>query len=142
MKGNKGKSRGNKVGLVACHVLGARETGATCHICNSKEFFDEFSPLSQPQKVTLGDGRTLEAIGTGAVEVRLKLPGAELRIGRLSEVLYVPTLGYNLLSVAKAKEHLVCRLKQSLYVRVEAISQMLELHTGRSSEEHGICSIY
>ena len=111
-KGYKGKSRGNKVGLVACHVLGARETthdwivdsGATCHICNSKEFFDEFSPLSQPQKVTLGDGRTLEAIGTGAVEVRLKLPGAESRIGRLSEVLYVPTLAYNLLSVAKATE--------------------------------------
>ena len=111
-KGYKGKSRGNKVGLVACHVLGARETthdwivdsGATCHICNSKEFYDEFSPLSQPQKVTLGDGRTLEAIGTGAVEVRLKLPGAESRIGRLSEVLYVPTLAYNLLSVAKATE--------------------------------------
>ena len=43
-------------------------------------------------------------MGTGAVEVKLKLPGGESKIGRLGEVLYVPTLAYNLLSVAKATE--------------------------------------
>ena len=60
--------------------------------------------LSEPQKVGLGDGHTLEAIGTGAVEVELELPGGESKIGRLNEVLYVPTLAYNLLSVAKVTE--------------------------------------
>ena len=77
MRGNKAKA--NKVGLVACHVLGVREpanewiidSGATCHICNSRGCFEEFRPLSQPQKVTLGDGRSLEAIGMGVVEVKL-----------------------------------------------------------------------
>ena len=106
------KPKANKVGLLTCHVLGVRtadhdwiiDSGATCHICNSKELFEEFHPLSKPQKVTLGDGRTLEAIGTGAVEVKLKLPSERSKIGRLSEVLYVPTLAYNLLSVAKATE--------------------------------------
>ena len=108
-----GKSpKGKKVGLITRHVLGVREpahdwivdSGATCHVCNSKELFEDFNPLSEPQKVALGDGRTLEAIGTGAVEVKLELPGGESKIGRLNKVLYVPTLAYNLLSVAKATE--------------------------------------
>ena len=36
--------------------------------------------------------------------MKLKLPSERSKIGRLSEVLYVPTLAYNLLSVAKATE--------------------------------------
>lgn len=36
--------------------------------------------------------------------MRLKLPGEESKVGRLNEVLYVPTLAYNLLNVAKATE--------------------------------------
>ena len=36
--------------------------------------------------------------------MRLKLPGEESKIGRLNQLLYVPTLAYNLLSVAKATE--------------------------------------
>ena len=80
------------------------DSRATCHICNSKELFEDLHPLSRPQKVTLGDGHTLEAIGTGAVEVKLKLSGEKSKVGRLNEVLYVPTLAYNLLSVAKATE--------------------------------------
>ena len=70
------------------------DSGATCHICISKELFDDLQPLPKPQKVTLGDTHTIEAIGTGAAEVKLKLPGGESKIGRLSDVLYVPTLAY------------------------------------------------
>ena len=94
------------------HALRVREptrnwivdSGATCHICNSKELFEDFHPLSRPQKVTLGDGHTLEVIGTGVMEVKLKLLGEESKVGRLNEVFYVPTLAYNLLSVAKVTE--------------------------------------
>ena len=66
-----GKSpQGKKVGLVTWHVLGVREpahdwsadSGATCHICNSKELFEDFCPLSEPQKVALSDGHTLELV--------------------------------------------------------------------------------
>jgi hypothetical protein len=104
------KPKANKaVGLITRHVLGVQAnthncSGATCHICNSKELFEEFRPLSRSESITLGDGRTLEATGTGAVEVKLKLPSGESKIGRLSDVLYVPSLAYNLLSVAKATE--------------------------------------
>ena len=92
-----GKSpKGKKVGLVTRHVLGVREpahdwivdSGATCHIYNSKELFEDFHPLSEHQKVALGDGHTLVAIGTGAVEVKLEIPGGESNIGRLNESLH------------------------------------------------------
>ena len=43
-------------------------------------------------------------MGVGAMEVKLNLPDGKSRVGRLSEVLFVPTLAYNLLSVAKATE--------------------------------------
>ena len=64
------------------------------------ELFEQLQPYDQ--KITLGDGRTLEAVGTGVMELKLKLPDNE--IGRLSDVLYVPTLSYNLLSVPKTTE--------------------------------------
>ena len=80
------------------------DSGATCHICNSKELYEDFHPLQKPQQVTLGDDHTLAAIGTGVVAVKLKLPGGKTKIGRLSDVLYVPELAYNLLSVPKVTE--------------------------------------
>ena len=100
------------VGLVTRHVLRVSEpisrwvvdSGATCHICNSKELFEEFHPLQVPQQVTIGDGRTLEAVGTGVVSLKLKLLEGEFEIGRLSDVLYVPKLAYNLLSVPRVTE--------------------------------------
>lgn len=72
----------------------------------SQATFLEFRSRLLPyhQKITLGDGRTLEAVGTGVVELKLKLPDGETKIGRLSDVLYVPTLSYNLLSVPKTTE--------------------------------------
>ena len=104
------KPRPNKVGLLTCHVLAAQESahnwivdsGATCHISNTKELFEELQPYVQ--KIVLGDGRTLEAVGTGVVELKLKIPNGETKIGRLSDVLYVPTLSYNLLSIPKTTE--------------------------------------
>ena len=44
----------------------------------------------------------LEAQGTGVVT--LKLPGGRTLTGRLNDVLYVPQLAYNLLSVSKMTE--------------------------------------
>ena len=100
------------VGLVTSHVLGASkptshwivDSGATCHICNSKELFEVFHPLQVPQQVNVGDGRKLEAVGTGVVTLKLKLLEGESVIGRLSDVLYVPKLAYNLLSVPRVTE--------------------------------------
>ncbi len=98
--------------LLTSHVLGVSkpaqhwivDSGATCHICNSKELFEDFNCVQQPQQVTLGDDRKLEVVGTGVVKLKLKLPGGETKTGRLSDVLYVPELAYNLLSVPKVTE--------------------------------------
>jgi transposase InsO family protein len=100
------------VGMITRHTLSAGtpdccwiiDSGATCHISNNKLLFEEYESLSEPQPVTLGDGNTLDALGRGVVTLQLKLPNGDLKIGKLNDVLYVPKLAYNLLSVTKVTE--------------------------------------
>ncbi len=102
------------VGLVVRHALSASATiqpnswimdsGATCHMCNDSKLFAELHSLKQPQEVTLGDGRALEATGHGIVALQMKLPDAKTKRCKLHDVLYMPKLSYNLLSVSKATE--------------------------------------
>jgi hypothetical protein len=80
------------------------DSGATCHICNDKTSFIELHTLKKPQDVTLGDGHVLSATGTGDVAVELILENGKTKRCRLHDVLYVPELTYNLLSVSKATE--------------------------------------
>ena len=100
------------VGLVTRLVLSAStshqstdtwivDSGATCHICNNKQSFIQYQTLKKPQEVSVGDGYTLEAIGRGVVVLTLDLPDNQTRKCKLHEVLYVPKLTYNLLSVSK-----------------------------------------
>ena len=104
--------KGDSVGLLAHYVLGASElahpwivdSGATSHISNSRELYEVFQPLEKTQQIILGDGRRLEAVGIGVVALRLKQSGAKSKVGRLKDVLYVPDLAYNLLSVPKVTE--------------------------------------
>ena len=77
------------------------DSGATCHICNNKQSFIQYQTLKKPQEVSVGDGYTLEAIGRGVVALTLDLPDNQTRKSKLHEVLYVPKLTYNLLSVSK-----------------------------------------
>ena len=97
--------------LVVSHALPAGPTanwiidsGATCHMCSNKKLFTDFQSLKKPMEVTLGDGRTLEATGRGVVSLKMKLPDSLPRRCNLQDVLHVPALSYNLLSVAKAAE--------------------------------------
>ena len=46
---------------------------ATCHMCNDKGLFDNFSDLTQAQDVTLGDGHHLKAVGRGSFTLELEL---------------------------------------------------------------------
>jgi hypothetical protein len=80
------------------------DSGATCHMCNDKELFKGLSPLRKPQEVTLGDGRVLGATAEGTVTLKLLLPDGSSQRCNLQNVLYVPKLSYNLLSVSKASE--------------------------------------
>ena len=107
-------STSDDVGLVVHHVLSADVTnkltgtnwvidsGATCHICNDRGSFIEFKSLQNPLDI-LGDGRGLKAIGCRTVILILK-SGPLMRRCKLYNVLYVPELAHNLLSVSKAVE--------------------------------------
>ena len=80
------------------------DSGATCHMCNDREQFIDFKDMSNTQEATLGDGHTLDGTGIGTVKIEALLPDGNTRNCRLENVLYVPKLSYNLLSVSKATE--------------------------------------
>ena len=80
------------------------DSGATCHMCNDRKLFVELCNLEKPLEVTLGDGHALDAVRRGVVVLEAKLPSGRLKTCKLHDVLYVPKLSYNLLSVSKATE--------------------------------------
>ena len=79
------------------------DSGATCHMCNNDKLFTELRDL-RPLDVTLGDGHNLKASGKGTVLLQMSLHDGTMRKCSLNDVLYVPSLSYNLLSVSKAAE--------------------------------------
>ena len=98
--------------LVVEHVLQAGtmgnwivDSGATCHMCSHRKLFSELHPLKQQTDVTLGDGNTLEVGGHGTVFLKMKLSDSSTRKSKLLDVLHVPGLSCNLLSVSKAAEN-------------------------------------
>ena len=106
-------SDSESVGLVVSHALSVKsaerlkswivDSGATCHMCNDRKMFVEFSSLQPTQEVTLGDGYSVEATGQGVVMLEMILTDTT-RMCKLNNVLYVPRLSYNLLSVSMATQ--------------------------------------
>ena len=63
--------------LVVGHAFAARtsadwiiDSGATSHMCTSRHLFTDYRCLNE--KVSLGDGRSLKAVGRGTVSLILK----------------------------------------------------------------------
>ena len=101
----------HKEGLVTAHALSVVsrgkwivDSGATCHMCNDKGQFVDVKQLKETEEVTLGDGHKLNATAKGTVEIETHLPGGKTQWCTMENVLYVPKLSYNLLSVSKASE--------------------------------------
>ena len=112
-QGDSSSSDSESVGLVARHALSAStgrhdswivDSGATCHMCNDRRLFVELRNLEKPLEVTLGDGYDLHAIGCGGVVLETKLPSGRTKKCKLHDVLYVPKLSYNLLSVSRTSD--------------------------------------
>ncbi len=108
-------SDSDSVGLIVGHALSVSsssetsstwiiDSGATCHMCLDSEMFTTLYQLEDPIDVVLGDGRALVAVGRGEVVLDMVLPSGESKPCTLHDVLYVPSLSYNLLSVAKASQ--------------------------------------
>ena len=65
---------------------------------------DDFVKLNNSVEVQLGDGKVLNATGSGTVTLFRALPGGKHKKCKLQSVLLVPQLSCNLLSVSKATE--------------------------------------
>ena len=75
------------------------DSGATCHMCNDRKLFVNFNSLAEPRYITLGDGHTVKAVGRGVVLLTISTDDVKTNKCKLQDVLYVPKLSFNLLSV-------------------------------------------
>ena len=76
------------------------DSGATCHMCNNKNLFLELRNLEEVHEIKVGDGYSVEAKGEGTIELQVMLDDA-VNSCKLYNVLYIPDLSFNLLSVSK-----------------------------------------
>ena len=72
------------VGLVTEHDLSANsrsnwvfDSGATCHMCNNEELFDQIIDLEMPQEITVYDGHPVQATGRGDIILRMNVPNVK-----------------------------------------------------------------
>ena len=73
------------------------DSGATKHMCSNQDAFSKLM-LITPEPVYMGNNAIVEAVGVGEVPVTMVVEGEELK-GHLTNVLYVPELATNLVSV-------------------------------------------
>lgn len=76
------------------------DSGATSHICNRKDFFKSLDKQS-PSTVTVANGYELKAYGKGTCEINVINGKGVSQNVLVKDVLYVPKIESNLLSVKK-----------------------------------------
>lgn len=86
------------------------DSGATKNMTNNRSFYTSFKKLNNVMSNADGHHAKVAEIGSGTISHRLKF--RETRILQLNDVLYVPTLVENLISVSRA-------LKSNLAVHFE-----------------------
>ena len=78
--------------------LWAIDSGATHHICRNKEQFSELTKTHGDQ-VIVANGNKVNILGEGTVEEKVILPCGYSRTLKIMNVLYIPDMGKNLLSI-------------------------------------------
>jgi hypothetical protein len=78
------------------------DSGASMHLCRTRQWFADFTPITG-KSVILADGRVISALGRGRIDFDITIAGRQSH-NTLNEVLYVPGIAANLLSVAKMTE--------------------------------------
>ena len=78
------------------------DSGASSHMTPDMEFLSNYREFEKPEKVSLGDGRTVNAIGVGDVHVKMEFRVSEPKYSVMYQVLHVPKLACNLFSVRAA----------------------------------------
>ena len=80
------------------------DTGASSHFCNDRTLFDTFFPSTTRREVTVAAGKSCAAVGTGTVAINFQQPDGALRTVVLHNVVYVPDMHGNLLSLGRLAE--------------------------------------
>ena len=77
------------------------DSGASSHMTSNRQLFEKYKSLSSPIAVELADDSILQAFGSGDILMNL----TEDRSIRLRNVLYVPGLSANLISISRIISH-------------------------------------
>lgn len=78
------------------------DSGASSHMTWEKNILTHYRQFEHSQKVSLGDGRTVDAVGVGDVHVNMQFKVSQPRKCVIQQVLHVPELACNLFSVRAA----------------------------------------
>ena len=98
------------------------DSGASQHMTSNRDLLMNYQGFSEPEPVVLGDGRSVQAFGTGEICITMLLGSKKKeRKSTMTKVLYVPKLAANLFSARAAamKEkvvqfgHTLCWIKNS-----------------------------
>ena len=65
------------------------DSGAASHMTPKREYFTEYQSFSAPEKVALGDGRVVEAVGAGTVQLNILFKVSNNKRAVMHDVLYV-----------------------------------------------------
>ena len=91
------------------------DSGAPRHVTHKSEYFTTYRSFSTPEKISLGDGRVVEAVGAGTTRLNMLFEVSKSKRAVMYEVLHVPKLACNLFSVrAAAKRGNTVKFDQSL----------------------------
>lgn len=75
------------------------DSGASRHMSPDEEMFTSYTKFEKPEKVAIADGRVVDAVGSGNIQISIKLNRQVQRKATLYDVLHVPLLKQNLFSV-------------------------------------------
>ena len=78
------------------------DSGASSHMTYRGDYFTQYQPFSVPKRVSLGDGRVVEAVGVGTIRLNMFFKVSNAKRATMYNVLYVPQLACNLFSVSAA----------------------------------------
>ena len=68
------------------------DSGASSHMTWNKELLTDYQEFETPQKVGLGDGRQVNALGTGKGYLKMRFKVSQPKMSVMYRVLYVPQL--------------------------------------------------
>ena len=110
-EGHSGESNSEGIGAFAASTGSEKtskmdrwlvDSGASSHMTREKELLTDYRAFEKPEKVGLGDGRSVEALGVGNVHLSMLFKVSDPKKAVVHQVLYVPKLACNLFSVRAA----------------------------------------